>query len=233
MVERAQAGRTVVRLKGGDPFVFGRGGEEALALRAAGIPFESCPASPPAWPPPPTRASPSPTAAWPSAVALITGHEDPDKPESAIDWPALAAFPGTLVFYMGVRQLPHIAASLIAAGRAASEPAAIVERGTLPDQRTVTGTLATIAERAQARGIAGALDHRRGRRRRAGRRARMARGAPLSGRTVAVTRARASSQRWRDGWKRWAPRWCRRRRSASAPILDPPDPRASTSRRTT
>ena len=83
-------------------------------------------------------------------MALVTGHEDPDKDETAIDWTALAAFPGTLVFYMGVRRLPHIAASLIAAGTAPTEPAAVVERGTLPDQRTVIGTLATIAEVARA-----------------------------------------------------------------------------------
>ena len=128
-----------------------------------------------------------------SAVALITGHEDPDKDETAIDWPALAAFPGTLVFYMGVRQLPHIASCLIEAGRSASEPAAIVERGTLPGQRTVAGTLATIAERARAEGIrapsitvVGAV---------ADLATQLAWRAPppLSGRTVAVTRARAQT----------------------------------------
>ena len=76
-----------------------------------------------------------------SAVAFVTGHEDPNKPSSALDWGALAAFPGTLVFYMGVRQLPLIASRLVAGGRDASEPAAVVERGTLPEQRVVTGTL--------------------------------------------------------------------------------------------
>ena len=97
-----------------------------------------------------------------TAVALITGHTQVDGPdrttdraedETALDWRALAAFPGTLVFYMGVRQLPHIAASLIEAGRPAAEPAAVIERGTLPDQRTVTGTLATIAERGHVEEI--------------------------------------------------------------------------------
>ena len=81
-----------------------------------------------------------------TGVALVTGHEDPTKPEQELDWEALAAFPGTLVFYMGVRALPRIAQSLIAAGRPPSQPVALVERGTLADQRTVSGTLSTIAE---------------------------------------------------------------------------------------
>ena len=153
MVERARAGKVVVRLKGGDPFVFGRGGEEALTLRAEGIPYEVVPGITAGVAATAYAGIPITHRGLASAVALITGHEDPDKEGTAIDWPALAAFPGTLVFYMGVRQLPHIATSLIEAGRPASEPAAIVERGTLPHQRTVTGTLATIAERAQAEGI--------------------------------------------------------------------------------
>jgi uroporphyrinogen III methyltransferase/synthase len=126
-------------------------------------------------------------------VALITGHEDPAKPESAIDWDALARFPGTLVFYMGVKQLPEIARRLIDAGRDASTPAAVVERGTLPGQRSVVATLADIAERVAAEGVkppaitlvgpvaklAGEiawLDRR-----------------PLNGKTIAVTRARAQA----------------------------------------
>ncbi len=193
MVERARAGKVVVRLKGGDPFVFGRGGEEALTLRAEGIPFEVVPGITAGVAATAYAGIPVTHRGLASAVALITGHEDPDKEETAIDWPALAAFPGTLVFYMGVRQLPHIATSLIDAGRPASEPAAIVERGTLPHQRTVTGTLATIAEHAQAEGIrapsitvVGAV---------AGLAAELAwrEPLPLSGRTVAVTRARAQT----------------------------------------
>jgi uroporphyrinogen III methyltransferase/synthase len=88
-----------------------------------------------------------------AAVAFVTGHEDPGKPETQIDWPALAAFPGTLVFYMGVRALPRITSQLIAGGRSADEPVAIVERGTLPDQRVVHGTLTDIGERAAAAGV--------------------------------------------------------------------------------
>jgi uroporphyrinogen III methyltransferase/synthase len=193
MIERAREGREVVRLKGGDPFVFGRGGEEALALRGAGIEF---------WVVPGVTAGVSAAAyagipvthrGMSTCVALVTGHEDPAKPEAELDWEALAAFPGTLVFYMGVRQLERIAGSLIAAGRPATQPAALVERGTLPDQRTVTGTLATIAEVAsreqfkapaiaivgEVAGLAGSLEWLPVR--------------PLAGRTVAVTRARAQT----------------------------------------
>jgi uroporphyrinogen III methyltransferase / synthase len=193
MVQRAQAGRTVVRLKGGDPFVFGRGGEEALTLRAAGIPFEVVPGITSGIAAPAYAGIPVTHRGLASAVALITGHEDPDKDETAIEWPALAAFPGTLVFYMGVRQLPRIAESLIASGRAASEPAAVIERGTLPAQRVVSGTLGTIVELVQAAGmrppsitVIGAV-------------AQLAEQTPwhapgpLSGRTVAVTRARAQT----------------------------------------
>jgi len=128
-----------------------------------------------------------------SAVALVTGHEDPEKQETAIDWPALAAFPGTLVFYMGVRQLPRIAASLIAAGRAASEPAAVVERGTLPGQRTVTGTLETIAERAVQEHVRPPAITIVGEVARLAGRLEWLPPRPLGGCTVAVTRARAQT----------------------------------------
>lgn len=193
MVERARAGLTVVRLKGGDPFVFGRGGEEALALREAGIAFDVVPGITAGVAAPAYAGIPVTHRGLASAVALITGHEDPGKDEAAIDWVALAAFPGTLVFYMGVRQLPRIARSLIAAGRAGDEPAAVVERGTLPAQRTVAATLATIAERARDAGVQapsitviGAVAQL------AGQIPWLARG-PLGGRTVAVTRARAQA----------------------------------------
>jgi uroporphyrinogen III methyltransferase / synthase len=196
MLARAQAGLRVVRLKGGDPFVFGRGGEEALALREAGIPYEVVPGVSAGLAAAAYAGIPVTHRGLSSAVALVTGHEDPDKDETSIDWPALAAFAGTLVFYMGVRKLPHIAESLIAAGRPAEEPVAIVERGTLPDQRTVTGTLQSIAEIARVEqvrapsitvvgpvvALAEQLEWREGGIR-----------YPLSGRTVAVTRARAQA----------------------------------------
>jgi uroporphyrinogen III methyltransferase/synthase len=143
----------VVRLKGGDPFVFGRGGEEAEALRAAGVPFEVVPGVTAGVAAPAYAGIPVTHRGAASAVAFVTGHEDPDKPASALDWEALAAFPGTLVFYMGVRQLEPIASRLVACGRAASEPAAVVERGTLSDQRIVVGTLGTIAAVAASESV--------------------------------------------------------------------------------
>src|SRR6476646_10221055 len=118
LVELARAGKSVVRLKGGDPFVFGRGGEEAQALAAAGIPFEVVPAVTAGIAAPAYAGIPVTHRDQASAVAFVTGHEDPAKPESAIDWDALARCPGTLVFYMGVKQLPEIARRLIDAGRA-------------------------------------------------------------------------------------------------------------------
>src|SRR5690606_35288434 len=124
----------VVRLKGGDPFVFGRGGEEARVLREAGIGFEVVPGVTAGVAAPAYAGIPVTFRGAASAVAFVTGHEDPAKPESGIDWDALARFPGTLVFYMGVRRLERIAEQLVAAGRPPDQPAAIVERGTLAGQ---------------------------------------------------------------------------------------------------
>ncbi|HXW58062.1 MAG TPA: uroporphyrinogen-III C-methyltransferase [Solirubrobacteraceae bacterium] len=153
MLARARSGRTVVRLKGGDPFVFGRGGEEALALRAASIPYEIVPGVSAGVAAPAYAGIPVTHRGSASAVALVTGHEDPAKDESAIDWPALAAFPGTLVFYMGARRLGELAQALLAAGRDPAQPAAVIEAGTLPEQRTITATLQTIAQRAGEEGV--------------------------------------------------------------------------------
>jgi uroporphyrinogen III methyltransferase / synthase len=153
LIDAAKAGKSVVRLKGGDPFVFGRGGEEGEALRAAGVEFEVVPGVT-------AGVAASAYAGIPvthrddaSAVAFITGHEDPEKAEAALDWKALASFPGTLVFYMGVKRLADNAAALIEAGRNANEPAAVVERGTMEGQRTVTATLGTLAEVVERKGI--------------------------------------------------------------------------------
>jgi uroporphyrinogen III methyltransferase / synthase len=144
MVERARAGRSVVRLKGGDPFVFGRGGEEAEALADAGVEFEVVPGVTAGVAAPAYAGIPVTHREDASAVAFVTGHEDPEKDEAALDWEALARFPGTLVLYMGVKNLPLITERLRDAGRDASEPAAAVERGTHAGQRTVTGTLAEL-----------------------------------------------------------------------------------------
>ena len=130
LVDRARQGKLVVRLKGGDPFVFGRGGEEAEALADAEIPFEVVPGITAGVAAPAYAGIPVTHRDDASAVAFVTGHEDPEKEDSALDYEALARFPGTLVFYMGVKALPRIAEALIAAGRAGAEPAAVVERGT-------------------------------------------------------------------------------------------------------
>jgi uroporphyrinogen III methyltransferase/synthase len=191
LLEYGASGRSVVRLKGGDPFVFGRGGEEALALRAAGIAFEVVPGITAGIAAPAYAGIPVTQRELASGVAFVTGHEDPAKPESALDWPALAAFPGTLVFYMGVKALPRIAEQLIAGGRPASEPVAVVERGTLPGQRTVLATLADVAEKAEGVrapaitlvGPVAALHDE----------IAWLQARPLHGRTVAVTRARAQA----------------------------------------
>ena len=153
LVELGRAGKRVVRLKGGDPFVFGRGGEEAEALAAAGVPFEVVPGVTAGVAAPAYAGIPVTHRDAASAVAFVTGHEDPDKPESALDWEALARFPGTLVLYMGVKNLATIADRLSAAGRDPQEPAAVVERGTHGDQRTVTAPLSAIAGEVAREGI--------------------------------------------------------------------------------
>jgi uroporphyrinogen III methyltransferase/synthase len=154
MVERARAGRSVVRLKGGDPFVFGRGGEEAETLAAAGVPFEVVPGVTAGVAAPAYAGIPVTHREDASAVAFVAGHEDPSKDGSSIDWDALARFRGTLVLYMSVKRLPDVAARLIAGGRSADEPAAAVERGTTPAQRTVSATLADLPDAVSAAGIA-------------------------------------------------------------------------------
>jgi uroporphyrinogen III methyltransferase/synthase len=193
MIAAARAGGSVVRLKGGDPFVFGRGGEEGEALRAAGVEFEVVPGVT-------AGVAASAYAGIPvthrdeaSAVAFVTGHEDSGKDKSALDWDALARFPGTLVFYMGVKNLAANAAALIGGGRDPEQPAAAIERGTWPRQRTVGATLGTIAAAVEREGIGapalivvgpvaarredlGWLERR-----------------PLHGRRVVVTRARAQA----------------------------------------
>jgi uroporphyrinogen III methyltransferase/synthase len=153
LIEAARAGKSVVRLKGGDPFVFGRGGEEGEALRAAGVEFEVVPGITAGVAATAYAGIPVTHRDDASAVAFITGHEDPEKEESALDWEALARFPGTLVFYMGVKGLQDNASALIEAGRDAGEPAAAVERGTMDGQRTVVATLGTLAEAVEREGI--------------------------------------------------------------------------------
>ncbi len=153
MIAAAAAGRQVVRLKGGDPCLFGRGGEEAEALRQAGVPFEIVPGVTAALGAAAYAGIPLTDRRRASAVAFVTGHECPGKEGSALDWPALARFPGTLVFYMGVSHLDEVVGALIAGGKPADTPAAVVRRATLGCQRTVTAPLGGLATAARAAGI--------------------------------------------------------------------------------
>jgi uroporphyrin-III C-methyltransferase len=155
LIDRAQRGLTVVRLKGGDPFVFGRGGEEALACFAAGVPFEVVPGVSSAIAVPAYAGMPVTQRNIVSAFTVFTGHEDPSNPASSIDYHALAAAArlGTLVLLMGVSHLGRIAERLMAEGISPDTPAACIEWGSTPRQRVVEATLAQIAERAQAEAI--------------------------------------------------------------------------------
>ncbi len=153
LVERALEGRRVVRLKGGDPFVFGRGGEEAQALAAAGVPFDVVPGVSSAIAAAAYAGIPVTQRGVASSVAFLTGHEDPAKAGPDLDWARLATAVDTLVLLMGVGQLPQAVERLIEGGRSADTPAAVIEWGTLPRQRTVTGTLGDIAARAGDAGI--------------------------------------------------------------------------------
>ena len=153
LVERATGGATVVRLKGGDPFVFGRGGEEALTLVEAGIEFEVVPGVTAAVAAAAYAGIPVTHREVASAVAFITGHEADDKTGSALDWENLARWKGTLAFYMGVSNLPVISENLIARGASPDRPAAIIHWGTTPRHKVVAGTLRTLPGLAAAAGL--------------------------------------------------------------------------------
>jgi uroporphyrinogen III methyltransferase/synthase len=203
LVDRGSSCDVVVRLKGGDPFVFGRGGEEAEALREAGVPFEVVPGITAGVAGPAYAGIPVTHRDLASAVAFVTGHEDPVKGGSALDWGALAAFPGTLVFYMGVRRLGAIAERLMDAGRDPAEPAAVVERGTLPDQRMLAGTLRTIAGLAASEEVRAPAVVIVGEVAGLGERLEWLTAArPLAGVSVAVTRARAQASGLADRLRR-------------------------------
>jgi uroporphyrinogen III methyltransferase/synthase len=153
LAEHALRGKRVCRLKGGDPFVFGRGGEEAAHLRAHGVPFVIVPGVTSAIAVPAYAGIPVTDRSCASSFAVITGHEDPTKPESSLDWAGIAHGADTLVFLMGLANLPTIAAQLIAHGRPATMPAAAIQQGTTRGQRVVVGTLADIATRVVDAGL--------------------------------------------------------------------------------
>jgi uroporphyrinogen III methyltransferase/synthase len=153
LAEHALQGKCVVRLKGGDPFVFGRGGEEATHLRDQGVPFIVVPGVSSSVAAPAYAGIPVTDRRYASSFAVITGHEDPTKPESRLDWAGIARGADTLVFLMALTNLPGIAERLVAEGRPAGTPAAVIERGTTPGQRVVTGTLADIVARVCGAGL--------------------------------------------------------------------------------
>ena len=153
MVRKALEGKRVVRLKGGDPFLFGRGGEELEALREHGIPVELVPGVTSAIAVPGCAGIPVTHRGCASQVTFVTGHEDPTKESSVMDWRHLAESPGTLVILMGIRQLPFIAAQLQEHGMAPTVPVAVIERGLQEDQRVTVGILGNIAALALERGI--------------------------------------------------------------------------------
>jgi uroporphyrinogen III methyltransferase/synthase len=148
LVERGRRGGTVVRLKGGDPFVFARGGEEAAALAEAGVPFEIVPGITSAIAVPAYAGIPVTLRHSSTSVTIVTGHEDPAAgDEGTVDWEAVAHVGGTIVILMGVARIGRIAGALMAAGRSPETPVAAVQWGTRPEQRTVRATLATIGDR--------------------------------------------------------------------------------------
>jgi uroporphyrinogen III methyltransferase/synthase len=153
IVEKSKAGLTVCRLKGGDPFIFGRGGEEAEVLVAKGIAFEVVPGVTSAVAAAAYAGIPLTHRKLTATLAFVTGHEDPHKVESSIDWESLARGIGTLVFFMGVKNLPDITQKLIANGKSPDTPVALIRWGTTPGQKTVTGNLDNISERVKEAGL--------------------------------------------------------------------------------
>ena len=153
LVERAKAGKRVVRLKGGDPFVFGRGGEELEVLRDQGILVEVVPGITSAIAVPASVGIPLTHRRYASSVTILTGHEDPGKPGPAHDWKVLAASKGTIVILMGVKNLPMIADALLFHGKAPSTPVAVIERGLRHDQRVTIAPLAKISDVARKAGV--------------------------------------------------------------------------------
>lgn len=153
LVEKALAGNVVARLKGGDSFVFGRGGEECEALVAAGIPFEIVPGVTAGIGVTAYAGIPLTHRGVTTSVTFVTGHEGHDKEVSQIDWEGLSLGSGTVVFYMGIKNLPQITANLMAHGRPPETPVALIRWGTRPEQEVLTGTLADIAEQARRTGF--------------------------------------------------------------------------------
>ena len=153
IVEKAKEGKMIVRLKGGDPYMFGRGGEEAEVLVEAGVEFEVVPGITSAIAAPAYAGIPVTHRDHASMVTFITGHEDPTKDETALDWETLAKFDGTIVIFMGVKMLGRNTGELLKFGKDPKTPVALIERGTRPDQRVTIGNLETIADIAKEQDV--------------------------------------------------------------------------------
>lgn len=193
LVACAREAEVVVRLKGGDPFVFGRGSEEAETLAAAGIPFEVVPGITSSIAAPAYAGVPVTHRAVATAFTVVTGHEDPAKGAEQTDWTALARTPGTLVILMGMGRLARIAAALIAGGRPAGQPVAVVQEGTTSRQRVLVATLADVAERVAEAGMGSPAVVVVGETAALAERIAWTQRRPLLGRSVVVTRARAQA----------------------------------------
>ncbi|HXV28601.1 MAG TPA: uroporphyrinogen-III C-methyltransferase [bacterium] len=153
LVKLARQGKAVVRLKGGDPFIFGRGGEEASYLKRHHIPFEIVPGISAGYAAPAYAGIPVTDRRFASSVTFVTGHEDPAKKDSTVNWQQLAKAGGTLVSFMGVKNLPSVVQSLRAGGMKPGTCVSVIEWGTLPHQRVVEGTLQTIVSKVRAKRI--------------------------------------------------------------------------------
>lgn len=193
LIAHGRSGRRVVRLKGGDPYVFGRGGEEAVALAEAGVPCTVVPGVTSAIGGLALGGIPVTHRAVASSFAVITGHEDPTKPAEAVHWERLATATDTLVILMGVGRIDGIAKALIAGGRPAETPAALVQDATLPGQRVVSASLGEIAARAAAEGVRAPALFVVGDVAALYASLSPARLAPLAGKRVLVTRTRAQA----------------------------------------
>ncbi|WP_165171694.1 uroporphyrinogen-III C-methyltransferase [Adlercreutzia sp. ZJ242] len=195
LLEHARAGKLVVRLKGGDPFVFGRGGEEALALRAADVPYAVVPGVTAAVASPAYAGIPVTHRGMSSTFTVVTGHEAPDKLASAVDWEGLARIGGTLIFLMGMRNINLICENLMRCGMGAATPAAVVERGTWPGQRVVASTLGALGADVAASGLASPATIVVGEVARLHAELAWRATRPLAGKHVVVTRARCQASK--------------------------------------
>ncbi|RJP84087.1 MAG: uroporphyrinogen-III C-methyltransferase [Desulfobacteraceae bacterium] len=193
LVQKASQGHTVTRLKGGDPFIFGRGGEEIEALIDAGIQFEVVPGVTSAIAAPAYAGIPLTHRKFTSTVTFITGHENPDKEASSINWKALADMSGTLVFLMGVKNLPNIISRLRQQGMDGQTPAALIRWGTTSKQKAVTGTIETIIENVRAAGLTSPCIIVVGEVVSLQKKMKWFENRPLFGKKIVVTRARAQA----------------------------------------